>query len=1204
MNPRRISWLAALLPLCLLLCNAPRAAAQNVYAAIHGTVTDHSGAVIPGATVTVTNTSTGIVATQTTDSKGYYIFPQLALGGPYTLKIDKQGFQTYQATGIVLQTNDNREVDGKMVTGSVSQTVEVSANALQVDTSDTQLKSTVTAAQIEQLPLLGRDASILQKLTPGTVESSDRFGNYSANGSQTQENSYLLDGADINDGPLQTQGLIINPDALSEITFLVSSQSPQYARNSGAIVNETIKSGTNTFHGDGFEYYRDTFLNDGNYFSQTRPVFHQNLYGGTLGGPVIKNKLFFFGAYQGYRNRTAGTTITTVPTDAQLGRNSSGYADLTGDNNLSTSAGYLSSNPIPFTIQGPNGACGPGTTYTDWGPAINTDGTLNNTNACYPGSTSGGNTIHVPLSDFNSISANLLSKYVPSPNFSGDKYDFNAPNGANEDQGVLRADVQATHRDLLWASGIFQSNPNHTGLPFTGATLLGFGNNNARHFKIFNASWTHTFSPNTLNELRAGYYRFNYAAVEPQQVQPPSSFGFAINPQNPADGTLPKIGVTGYFTLGGSNNGPQPRLDQNSEYSDNFTKIIGNHNLMVGEHIEKFGVHNPFYANLNGNFSFGGSGPYSSGDPLLDFLTGIPTTYSQGSGAEIDAYSWEIYSYFQDNWKINSSLTFNYGLGYDIQTPNANLQYGGEAVICFVPGAQSKVFSTAPTSALYPGDPGCNNQDGASTKYDHLAPRIGIDWSPETSSLGWLTGPAGEHRLAVRAGIGLYYNRDSEEEQLQNLEDPPFGIGSSGASDIPGGSPAFASPFNDVAGRAAYSEPNKFPYTFPTPGQTINFGPLEPFDLSGIAPNYSTPSAYNFNLNIERQLPGNQVLTVGYVGSLGRHLVRDYEADRITPAGHAAAVAECNSLGPAACATFATNYLTYENPQWMTDTSGNYLSVGRVYTDGTSNYNSLQVSLNKQITHGLYYILAYTYAHALDNGSSFESSGFGEANDLVGTNWVPGFTQLSYGNSQFDARHTFRVAYGYTPPLPSAWRQNYIANEALGGWHFIGITALQSGNPVSIGYLGFNRSLYCNTFDFYNCADNAETTSFSIPHLNPRAGGNLWFDPTPFTTNAPPLGTFGNVKRNFFSGPGFNYSDMTLFKDFPIGHADSPRYIEVRLEAFNAFNHANFSGPDGNVTDGPGNFGVITSVITPTQDGGNGDPQPGRAVQLAGKVYF
>ncbi len=322
---------------------------------------------------------------------------------------------------------------------------------------------------------------------------------------------------------------------------------------------------------------------------------------------MIKNRLFFFAAYQGYRNKTAATQQTTVPTDAQLGRNGAAYADLSNDVNEinGTNASGLSSNPIPFAMQGPAGACAAGTPW----------------NQCFA-----GGTVHVPTSDFNSISSNLLAKYVPSPN-AGRFYNFNAGSGAAEDQGVLRADVQATHKDLLWASAIFQSNPDSAVLPFTGATLPGFPMNDARHFKVFNASWTHTFNPTTLNELRAGYYRFNYAAVEPASPTPPSALGFDINPQSPAAAAAPLINITGYFTLGFSNNGPQPRLDENQDYSDNFTKIAGNHNMMFGAHVERFSVNNPFYSNLNGNFGFSGSGAFTSGDPLLDFLVGVPSSF-------------------------------------------------------------------------------------------------------------------------------------------------------------------------------------------------------------------------------------------------------------------------------------------------------------------------------------------------------------------------------------------------------------------------------------------------------------------------------------------------------------------------------------------------------------------------------------------------
>lgn len=1182
----RSSGLVVLALAFLLVWAMPAAHAQTAIASIHGTVTDTSGAVVPGATVVATNVGTNASYTATTDSKGYYILPEMAIGGPYTIVIDKAGFEKFRAVGLTLTNNEAFDQDAQLKTGAVSETVEVSANAVQVDTSDTQLKETFGASQIEDMPLLGRDATILQKLTPGTVESSDRFGNYSANGSQTQDNSYLVDGADINDAPLQTQGFLLNPDALGEVTLLTSTQNPQYSRNSGAIINESIKSGTNSFHGDGFEFYRDTFLSNGNYFSQPgqRPVFHQNLYGGTLGGPVLKNRLFFFLGYQGFHNANGSSGLTSVPTNAQLGRGGASYGDLTNDNNNATgglnSAG-LSTNPIPFAIVGPNGNCGPGTAAKTW-------------NSCFT-----GGTVHLPTSEFNSISAKLLSTYVPSPNdTTGTRYSFNSPNTEKDDQGVLRADVHVTSKDLLWGESIFQSEPSYNGLPFTGANLLGFGENSARHIKIFDTEWTHTFNPTTLNTLRAGYFRFNFAAVEPAQLINPASFGFDIVPQNPGAESLPKIGLSGYFTLGFSNNGPQPRTDSNEDYADNFTKILGNHNLSFGVHTERFAVHNPFFNNLNGNFSFGGGGSYSSGDPLMDFLLGVPDGYSQGSGAIILAHAYENYAYAQDNWKVSSSLTLNYGIGYDIQTPFANSQYGGEGIICFVPGAQSKVYTLAPEGLLWPGDPGCNRSGGPTAKYDHFAPRVGFDWSPE-SGLGWLTGGEGRHLFAIRGGFGLYYNRDSEEQQLQNLEDPPYGLNSQGAGSL-GGSPGFANPFADVSGNAGVSyATNPFPYSFPTPSATVPV--VGPWILSTIAPNYDVPYAYNFNLNIQRQLPGNQVLQVAYVGSLGRKLNRAYEANQITAAGHANAVALCASEGGDCAAT--RELLPFYQPQDYTDQSGNFLSVGRVYTDGASNYNSLQVSLQNQMTHGLYYNIGYTWSHSLDNGSGFESSGFGNGYDLTGTNFVPGFQHLSYGGSEFDARNRFFAAYEYIVPLTAGMRSNYIVNEALGGWHLGGYTVLQAGNPVSVGEPDDNRSLWCNSdaFFFYECPDTPQTSSFHIALKNPRAPGNQWFDTTPFSLE--PLGTFGNVSRGMFHGPGFNYTDFDLFKNFPIGHADTPRIVEIRMEAFNLFNHANFGQPDGSILDG-GAFGEIFGVVSPTADGGNGDPQGGRAIQLAGKIYF
>jgi hypothetical protein len=271
--------------------------------------------------------------------------------------------------------------------------------------------------------------------------------------------------------------------------------------------------------------------------------------------------------------------------------------------------------------------------------------------------------------------------------------------------------------------------------------------------------------------------------------------------------------------------------------------------------------------------------------------------------------------------------------------------------------------------------------------------------------------------------------------------------------------------------------------------------------------------------------------------------------------------------------------------------------MGQQYTDGASNYNSFQASLIKGTSHGLYFTVAYTYSHALDNASGLESAGFNGR----GVNFIPGYQYLSYGDSDYDARQRLATSYNYEVPLFSSWNDKFALREALGGWHISGVTALQTGFPVTIKDEGAVNSLYCNAFWYYYCPDTPSTSSFNIKTFDPRNSNHEWFDSTLFSQE--PLGGFGNVKRNFFHGPGFNYTNLSLYKNFPLG-AEKSRSIELRVEAFNAFNHANFGAPDGNYTDGPGFFGIVTSVLGSTSADVNTDPQPGRSVQLVGKFYF
>lgn len=579
--------------------------------------------------------------------------------------------------------------------------------------------------------------------------------------------------------------------------------------------------------------------------------------------------------------------------------------------------------------------------------------------------------------------------------------------------------------------------------------------------------------------------------------------------------------------------------------------------------------------------------------------------------------AWQYYAYAQDHWKLTNSLSLAYGIGYDTETPFDNLQYKGVGVTClFASNAQSKIFAGAPPGLMYPGDPGCNKNGSPTTHWNHFSPRAGFAWSPE-GGLGVLSGESGQHALVIRGGFGLYWNRIQGEGSQVNSNDAPFSLNSDGAAGM-GGSPGFANPFADIAGTpgASYTS-NPFPYAVPKPGQNVDFSSLYPLEMDNLTSNFDVPYTYNFNLNVQRALPSNMVLTVGYVGSIGKKLIRAQDGDSITQAGHDACLSgtgtgapitidgktrSCQDLAGEQSLYFAGNKLQTATlpgttiPGVFPNGMPYYLSVGGMHTSGSSNYNSLQVSLAKSATHGLYFGLAYTYSHALDNASSLEDS----VANKYGTNYVPGFEYLSHGNSVYDARQRLAARYNYEIPLTHGLRDHPLTRTALGGWHFSGITAVQTGFPISMYDAGIYNSLYCDEFSFVNCPDVPNTSTFHIHTENPRHTGHYWFDTSTFSQE--PVGTFGNVRRNFLHGPGFNYSNFEIYKNVPVGGEGSSRYFQLRLEAYNAFNHANFSNPSGNYNAAPGVFGSISSVDQPVNTGA--DPQPGRAIQIAGKFYF
>ena len=1154
----------------LLLLLSVCAYAAEVTARIKGTVTDPSGAIIPNVTVTATNQDTGVVTTTTTSSTGDYIFQKLPIG-TYSVSAAAPGFMRFAATGIVLNIDQEYVEPIKLTVGSSVETVEVRAGAVQVNKTDMQLSNIVDSHQINELPLIGRAFTALELILPGVQSSSDRFtDNFSVNGSQTQQSAYVINGADSNDLPLNTIAIQPNIDALQEFNLITGPQNAEYARNGGATVSTSIKQGTNHFHGDIFEFYRDTFLNTRNFFQKTQPTptYHQNIFGGTLGGPILKEKLFFFGAYQGTRQAIPQTGSNNGATYGNVRVFSA--AQLAGNYTGTT----FTKNVIPATISIPGCVSG----VTTWA-------------TCF------GATSHVPTSAFNPVSVNLVKTYVPSVNSGVNGYTYNPIQANKINQYIGRFDFSPTQKNQFYFVGIYQHTDQTRTLPFTGATIPGFGDYSTTNIHQFSAGYTRQVSSTALNDLEVHYTRFNFDTVEPQHVVQPSSLGFSITPQIAAAASVPTIAIIGaninqpLFTLGFSTNGPQPRIDQVYQFNDSFAKAMGRHNLKFGYDGRKYTVANPFGARNSGSFTFTSTGNnFTTGDAGLDFLLGIPSTYAQGSGARIDAYAFLNYMFAQDTWRATNSLTLSYGLGYQIDTPLHNLQYGGIGVTCFIPGQQSTVFRTAPRNLDYPGDPGCNNASGATTYYKELGPRFGFAYAP---NLGLLS--AGNSRkLSIRGGFGIYYNRSEEETSLQNLGDPPFGLNSTGSVDYGvATNPGFANPYQNlnVAGPAGLT-PNKFPFIPPAAGSSPNFSTYTPFSLSQYNPSFRPSYSENIQLTIEREFAGRTVARVSYVGTFARHNQAVVEGNPITQAGHDACLADVVCSG-----TLTTTGLrNVQSQRYPTHTQYGYpnangrndfVSMGFISSISSSNYNALQLSVDKGLTHGLQLQASYTLSHSLDDASSFENAGFGGTNGRGYNQYVK---SQNYGNSAFDARQRFVIAPIYQVPFKRGGSTFSPMNLLLGGWQISGIATFATGFPFDIYASSTSNSLWCSsTFTYYTCPD--------VPNqIAPLVKGNLrvlnsnastFFQKTSFA--AEPIGSFGNVSRNKYHGPGINNTNLVVAKNFALS-SDGVRTLQIRMESDNVFNHTQFLNPIANFSSG--NFGLVTSAAA------------GRQTQLAAKIYF
>jgi hypothetical protein len=1130
--------------------------AQEVIAHIRGTVTDPSGAGVPGAEVKATNLQTQVSTTVTTADDGTYEFLSLAPGN-YDVTVTKAGFRSYTAHNITLTINQIYSLPVALEVGEITQSVQVEAAPTQVETTSTQLGTVVDSKQIVDLPLLGRNWTQLQQLAPGVTGASDRFGtgmggNYASNGSESQQNSFLINGADSMDLGLNAPLIVPSPDAIDQFNFIDSTLNPEYGRNSGGVLNAIIKSGTNQFHGDAFEFYRDTFMNARDFFQVTPPVFHQNQYGGTFGGPIWKDHTFFFLSYQGTRNRAPDNNeiSNTMPVFTQAQRGGL-FPDVASSGN---------SSPIP--LQGENGATYPaGTPYS----------------TLFPNG-------QIPTADFNPLAVQLMNKYIPLPNFGSNQFSFNPVQISDNEQGLARIDHTFGNKDSLWATFFFEDDSALHSLSFEpqGISLPGFGESDTEREKQFTVQETHTFNPTTLNEFRVSYLRNIYPSVIPTNPGAPSSFGFSgINPQyGGSDTSMPFISLTGYFNMGFSPYGPQTRRENTYQLDDNFSKVVGSHTLKFGFDGRRYEVDQLYAAFNNGDYSFGGVGPYSTGDPAADFLLGIPDSFSQQSGGVQTFRSYEYYMYAQDSWKATNKLTLNYGLGWQVDTPLVEHRFGGEDINCFLPGQQSTIFPSAPTGLDFPGDPGCSSS-GYHQHWDNVGPRFGFAYSPFK-----------DNKTSIRGGFGIYFNRTEEELALQELSAAPFSAISGGASAV-GGQPGLINPFQNILNGQVV--PSIFPYTPPRPGSAVNFGALEPLEFNAINPDFTDPYSMNFNLNVQHELPGAMVLQVGYVGSLGRHLELTTEGNPISPAGTAACAANPTCVGDSVIQNVAF-------PSHSLYAPGNEIaSVGLQDAVGVSNYNSLQVQLQKRLTHGLMFQAAYTWSHAIGDTAGYEGSGAAPGGFIRIDD--PYNFALDRGDLNFDARHRFVVNYNYQLPIP---KFNNPLKYVLNDWVVAGITTVQTGFPVIVGDSNI-LSLQCPglAYIYYGCWDTPNVVGYPGIY-NPRnatlAFGsnppqpNYYFNPNAFAQETP--GVLGDEGRGNFHGPGINETDLSLFKNIRFTES---RYVQLRLEAFNVFNHTNFeffnSVAAWEDINSPTTFGRVTTALS------DGNPT-GRVLQLAAKIYF
>src|ERR1700758_1873999 len=881
--------LAFVMLVCLSL------SAQQITGSIRGTVTDPSGAVIQGASVTARQAETGLSRMTTTDREGNYVLLELPVGH-YSLQVAAKGFQEHVQNGITLNVNETASVSTRLAIGSEKQQVVVSGDAELIEPTVTSMGKVVQQQELEDLPLNGRNFAqlgLLQPgvvpLTPGIAEAGGSLRNgqaYAVNGQRPESNNFLIDGANNFNGV--DGGFVLKPpvDAISEFRIITHNANAEFGDALGSTTNIITRSGTNQVHGTLWEFLRNDALDANNYFAQTKEPLKQNQFGATIGGPIKMDKTFIFGFYEGFRNRQGETALTTVPSLKQR----------TGDFSELCPEGFRA------------GFCN--------NPAHQLFNVF--ANAPYPNN-------QVPQDQFNSVSQNLLS-FFPLPNAGTNLFSTTQTLNNDTDQFGIKIDHYLNPRDTLSFRYMFNQLSQVDPLSPGGASVPGFPVGEDQRAQNFVAQETHTFSPALIAVARFSFLRNKFLFGEHENHEPPSRLGFQYEPSLDIATGPPFIQVNGYSTVGDPITGPRNTYENVYDFSGSLSWVRGKHELKFGGGYQRQQINVLQGIATNGFFVFA---PFPVTDAFASFLVGQPVVFLQGIGDFSRGIRGNNASlYVQDTYKATPRLTINAGLRYDLPEPYTEIH---NRVSLFEPGKKSQVIPDAPAGLVYPGDPGVP-AGLIPTDTKAFAPRLGIAWDP-----------AGDGKTLITSAYGIFYEPyyTGQGGPLQApISAPPF-LGTPQVS-----LPDFADPFNGNPPVAGTFSPSLTNLTLST---TLRL-----------------PYTQDWDLNVQQSFGNNYLFEIGYVGTKGTRLPRFIEANpAIFVPGYVAGRPISNSSNPDQRRLYSG--CTLADPP----NTCQFSSTGEIAGIANSAYHALEASLRKRFSHGLSFLLSYTWSKDIDDFSSF-----------------------------------------------------------------------------------------------------------------------------------------------------------------------------------------------------------------------------------------